>query len=117
MRSPLDNAISTRHPSNPRILLSHLASNFGSVGNSMGDQFLVGSEAGAVSVLGASTLTSADGERKLGLELNARMYQQGMTIGDAIVQAKQAMAVDNPEATDILLGWQILGDPALVVSP
>ncbi len=86
-------------------------------GNSMGDQFLVGSEAGAVTVLGASTLTTSDGERKLGLELNARMYEKGVTIGDAIVQAKQAMAVDNPEATDILLGWQIIGDPALVVSP
>ncbi|MGI9316385.1 MAG: C25 family cysteine peptidase, partial [bacterium] len=86
-------------------------------GNSMGDQFLVGSEAGAVTVLGASSLTSADGERKLGLELNQRMYQKGMTIGDAVVQAKQAMAVNNPGATDILLGWQIIGDPALVVSP
>ena len=86
-------------------------------GNSMGDKFLVGGEAGAVTVLGASTLTSADGERKLGLALNARMYEKGMTIGDAVVQAKQAMAVDHPEATDILLGWQIMGDPALVVSP
>ena len=86
-------------------------------GNSMGDQFLVGGETGAVAVLGASSLTTSSGERALGLELNARMYEPGMTIGEAIIQAKQAMAVANPEATDIYLGWQILGDPALVVNP
>ena len=85
-------------------------------GNSMGDQFLVAGETGAVAVLGASTLTTSNGERQLGLELNRRMYQPGMTIGEAVIQAKQAMAVTNPGATDIFLGWQILGDPALVVN-
>lgn len=86
-------------------------------GNSMADQFLVGSEAGAATVLGASTLTTSDGERALGIELSKLMYLEGKPIGEAIVEAKQAIAADNPDATDILLGWQILGDPALVVNP
>lgn len=85
-------------------------------GNSMGDQFLHAGEAGAVTVLGASTLTTSSGERQLGIELNRRMYKQGATIGEAVVAAKQAMAKRSPNATDILLGWQILGDPALVVN-
>ncbi|NND82954.1 MAG: hypothetical protein HKN50_11045 [Gammaproteobacteria bacterium] len=86
-------------------------------GNSMGDKFLVDSAAGAVTVLGASTLTTSNGERLLGMEMNQRMYAPNKTIGEAIIEAKQAMAATLPGATDIYLGWQILGDPALVVSP
>ena len=83
----------------------------------MADRFLVGGANGAVTVLGASTLTTAEGERALGIELNKRMYLKGKTIGEAVIEAKQAMALTNPGASDILLGWQILGDPALVVNP
>jgi len=86
-------------------------------GNSMADRFLVGGENGAVTVLGASTLTTAYGERLLGIELNKRMYEQGITIGEAVIAAKQAFAITNPNDSDILLGWQIIGDPALVVNP
>ena len=86
-------------------------------GNSMGDAFLVGGLNGAVTVLGASTLTTSHGERALGIELNKRMYQPGLTIGEAVIQAKQALARTSPDALDILLGWQILGDPALRVNP
>lgn len=85
-------------------------------GNSMADQFLVG-ENGAVTVLGASTLTTSEGERALGIELNKRMYLQGKPIGQAVIEAKQALAVTDPGASDILLGWQIIGDPALVINP
>ena len=45
------------------------------------------------------------------------MYQEGVTIGESIIAAKQALAEKMPDATDILLGWQIIGDPALVVNP
>ncbi|NNC98906.1 MAG: hypothetical protein HKN85_01865, partial [Gammaproteobacteria bacterium] len=86
-------------------------------GNSMGDEFLVGGENGAVTVLGASTLTTSAGERILGIELNKLMYNQGMTVGEAVIGAKQALALHDPDATDIQLGWQILGDPALKVNP
>jgi hypothetical protein len=85
-------------------------------GNSMADQFLV-SDNGAVTVLGASTLTTSEGERALGIELNKLMYLKGMPIGQAVVEAKQALALTDPDASDILLGWQIIGDPALVINP
>ena len=71
---------------------------------------------GAATVLGASTLTSSAGERALGIELNKRIYLKGMTIGDAVIQAKQAMA-QHSDYRDIQLGWQILGDVALKVNP
>ena len=86
-------------------------------GNNMADQFLVGGLNGAATVLGASTLTTAAGERILGIELNKRMYQKGVTIGEAVIAAKKAFAQVKPGDVDILLGWQIIGDPALKVNP
>lgn len=85
-------------------------------GNNMADLFLVGGENGAVTVLGASTLTTSEGERALGIELNKRMYLEGKTIGEAVIEAKQAFALEHPNASDILLGWQIIGDPAIVIN-
>ncbi len=85
-------------------------------GNTMADSFLLGGENGAATVLGASTLTTSEGERSLGVELNKRMYNQGITIGEAVIQAKQALAA-NEDFPAIQLGWQIIGDPALKVNP
>jgi len=85
-------------------------------GNSMADQFLLASKTGAVVVLGASTLTSSTEERALGVELSKRLYTRGMTIGDALIQAKQALAND-VDAPAIQLGYQIIGDPAVRVAP
>ena len=85
-------------------------------GTSMGDRFMLDGEHGAVSVLGASSLTTAEGERGLGVELNKLMFIDGMTIGDALISAKQALA-EKGDHRDIQLAWQILGDPALVINP
>lgn len=84
-------------------------------GNTMGDLLLLSSEAGAVTVLGASTLTTSEEERALGVEVNKRMYQEGKTIGEAVIEAKQALRLigDFPA---VQLGWQIIGDPAIVVN-
>ena len=86
-------------------------------GNNMADLFLVGGLNGAATVLGASTLTTAAGERIFGVELNKLMFNQGLTIGEAVIAAKQAFAKRRPSGIDILLGWQIIGDPALKINP
>jgi len=85
-------------------------------GNTMGDRFMLGGEHGGVAVLGASSLTTSEGERGLGIELNKRLFNDGVTIGEALIAAKKALAqrADHP---DIQLAWQILGDPALVINP
>ncbi len=85
-------------------------------GNTMADEFLLGGENGAATVLGASTLTTSAGERALGVELNKIMYDQGITIGEAVIRAKQALA-QREDFPAIQLGWQIIGDPALMVNP
>ncbi len=85
-------------------------------GNTMADEFLLGGENGAATVLGASTLTTSTEERALGVELNRRMYNRGITIGEAVIQAKQALA-QREDFPAVQLGWQIIGDPALMVNP
>jgi len=85
-------------------------------GYTMGDRFMLDGEHGAVSVLGASTLTTSEGERGLGIELNKRLFTDGVTIGDALIAAKKALA-ERADHRDIQLGWQILGDPAIVINP
>ena len=85
-------------------------------GNTMGDAFLVGGIQGAVTVLGASGLTSSNGERALGIELNKRMFEKGVTLGDAIIAAKKALALTE-DFPAIQASWSILGDPAIMVNP
>ena len=85
-------------------------------GNSMAELFLNPGLNGAATVLGASTLTSAADEYLLASELNKVMYAEGEPIGRAVIKAKKALALINPKASDVLLGWQILGDPALVIN-
>jgi hypothetical protein len=72
-------------------------------------------EQGAVSVMGASTLTNADSERKLAKLVFARI-EMGERLGDAVINAKQAYAQENPNDLDVLLGWTILGFPELLVN-
>jgi len=85
-------------------------------GNTMADEFLLSGEGGAATVLGASTLTTSSEELALGIELNRRLYDQGITVGEAVIQAKKAVAL-REDFPAIQLGWQIIGDPALMVNP
>lgn len=84
-------------------------------GNTISDALLLSGENGAASVLGASTLTSSVGERALGVELNKRLYVRGKTLGEAMLEAKQALA-SSADYPAIQLGWHLLGDPALKVN-
>jgi len=81
--------------------------------NTMAHVALLSGPQGAAAVLGASTLTQASHERALALELYPRMLTPVTTIGQAVLEAKQALAETSPGFLDVLLGWQFLGDPAL----
>ena len=85
-------------------------------GNSMAETFMNNGLNGAATVLGASTLTKAASEFLLAMELNKFLYNEGEPIGTAVIKAKHSLARIEPSASDVLLGWQILGDPALVIN-
>ncbi|MGB8212670.1 MAG: C25 family cysteine peptidase, partial [Anaerolineales bacterium] len=72
---------------------------------------------GAAAVLGASTLVDSNSEQALGNLLTPLMLQPGTTIGQALQTAKSELAQTHPEMLDVLLGWSLMGDPALAIQP
>ena len=85
--------------------------------NTLGHKFMLSGEQGAAAVLGAATLSESSSESALGQLLMPRLTQPGMTLGMAIRDAKQDLAAEQRGLADVLLGWTLLGDPALVVEP
>ncbi len=45
------------------------------------------------------------------------MVTPGMSIGQALCDVKLELAQTHPDLLDVLLGWSLMGDPALVVQP
>jgi len=83
--------------------------------DSMGHRFMMEGDQGAVAVMGASTLTNADAERRLARLVFERLAN-GERLGEAVTNAKQDYAQDNPNDLDVLLGWTLLGLPDLTVN-
>lgn len=83
--------------------------------DSMGHRFMMEGDRGAVAVMGATTLTNANSERKLA-RLVFKRISNGERLGDAVTNAKQEYALDNPNDLDVLLGWTILGSPELFIN-
>jgi len=40
-----------------------------------------------------------------------------MTIGQALLEAKSDLGQTHPELLDVLLGWTLMGDPAMMIEP
>ena len=89
--------------------------NVESLGISMGDRFLLEGTNGAVSVMGASTLTDVNAERIISQIFYAELTK-GKTLGRALLDAKRRFAKKYPEQKDILLGITIMGFPNIIVN-
>ena len=85
--------------------------------DTMAHGFLVSGAGGAASVLGATTLTDSFSERALGQRIMRRLAVPGTTLGEAVQLGKEELAASRPELRDVLLGWTLLGDPALLIDP
>jgi len=82
--------------------------------NTMAHNFLVNNN-GAAAVLGASTLTKIDSDNALSQLYIPLASQTGMSLGKALLQAKQQLAEQHPDYLDMLLGYLLLGDPAIEI--
>jgi hypothetical protein len=87
------------------------------VNNYLVQSLLFSGDKGAAAVLGASTLVDSGSEELLGALLTSRMITPGKPIGLALLEAKSELALSHPELLDVLLGWSLMGDPALVIQP
>jgi hypothetical protein len=85
--------------------------------NTMAHKLLLSGDRGAAAVMGASTLTAVESDEAFGALLTPLLVQRGTTLGHAIVTAKQRLAAAQPGLADVLLGWTLLGDPALAIDP
>lgn len=85
--------------------------------NTLGHRLMLSGDRGAAAVLGAATLTDVKSDLALGELFSPMLGTPGLTIGETLVAAKRELAETRPDLTDVLVGFTILGDPALVVSP
>jgi len=85
--------------------------------NTLGHKLMLSGDRGAAVVLGAATLTQASSDVVLARALLPRITQPGVTLGEALIAAKRQVVSEDPALVDIILGWTILGDPALVLEP
>ncbi|MEQ1702226.1 MAG: C25 family cysteine peptidase, partial [Ilumatobacteraceae bacterium] len=84
--------------------------------DTMAHALLLDPTGGAAAVMGSSTLSSSGNDIALAGYLSAALADGTLTMGEAVLAAKQALQVHAGGATaDAQLGWTILGDPALPV--
>ncbi|MEM9292086.1 MAG: C25 family cysteine peptidase [Acidobacteriota bacterium] len=86
--------------------------------DTLGHRLLLAGPQGAAAVLGAATLTTVSSDRDLGERVLAALSESGVPIGTAILRAKTELhrAYGGQPPQDVMLGWTLLGDPALVVA-
>jgi hypothetical protein len=85
--------------------------------NTLGHAWMLEANRGAALVMGSSTFTQIETSRQFGQLLIPELLTPGQSAGQAVVEAKRRLADLNPQALDMLLGWTILGDPALEIAP
>lgn len=85
--------------------------------NTMAHKFLLSGNKGAATVIGASTLTEVSSEKQFMPVFFEKLFTPNTSIGQAMVQAKQQVALQYPQLLDIYLGLHILGDPTLILNP
>lgn len=84
--------------------------------DTMAHALLLDPVGGAAAVLGSSTLSSSGNDIALAGYLAAELADGTLTVGEAVLVAKQQLQLHAGGATaDAQLGWTILGDPALPV--
>jgi hypothetical protein len=84
-------------------------------GNNLVQAFLLTGDQGAAAVLGSVTLSLASSEQSLGELLTPLLAQPGLTVGQALMTAKQQLNATRPNLVDVQMGWTLMGDPALIV--
>ncbi len=81
---------------------------------SLSHGLLLSGDQGAAVVIGASSLTNAVTEEQFAQLIQADLVTQNVSVGEAMVSAKQALADENGVVdVDILWSVTLLGDPAL----
>jgi hypothetical protein len=85
--------------------------------DTMAHAFMLREGGGAAAVLGASTITTFREDDAFAPYLQRHMTVPGKPIGQAIFDAKRELAEVYPGMLEVILGVNLLGDPAMVLTP
>ena len=81
---------------------------------SLAEQLVVAPEKGAVAVIASSALAYPGGQPELDLALAQQLLvDRDVTIGEALRNAKAILDAEDPEQSDVILSWHLLGDPSM----
>jgi hypothetical protein len=84
--------------------------------STIGEALVRLAQGGAVASFGPAGISDVDPQVAFYQQLYTRLFQPGMTLGEAIRQAKAAALAD-PLTRPVVEGWNLLGDPALRLPP
>ncbi len=77
--------------------------------NTLAHQWLFSGEYGAVAIHGAMVLGFYQSNQRMNVTVLEQMYNQGQTLGKAILTSKQQLQPND----DLRINWNLLGDPSL----
>ncbi len=83
--------------------------------NSLGHGFLLEGNKGAAAVTGPSTRTDTSSDLVFGNNMLNKLFVPGTTLGKAVRDTKQDLRGSFEKYKDVMIGWTLLGDPALEV--
>ncbi len=83
--------------------------------DTLAHRFLIGGEHGAAAILGPVSLTRLSSEQLLSNLSFAEMVSAGQSVGQSIVNGKQELAANHENREDVVLGFTLLGDPAIQI--
>lgn len=83
----------------------------------LAEALLTGGDRGAAALVGPSALSSTISNLWLARALNRELFAHGLPLGPALVAARREVAATRPWMHDVVRGFTLLGDPALVPAP
>lgn len=83
---------------------------------SMAHQFLLTGTTGAAAVMGPTARTTIESDNTLGQVIIRNLFEDNMSVGMAIKEAKQELKGSYDTLRDVMIGWILLGDPALEIA-
>jgi hypothetical protein len=85
------------------------------LGPTIGEALVLRRQGGALASFGPAGITDIDLQVPLYSSLYAEILRPGVTLGEAIRRAKAATLAAQPRTRPAVEGWNLLGDPALVL--
>jgi subtilisin-like proprotein convertase family protein len=79
--------------------------------------WLLTANRGARAMLASTSLTESSSDRAIAEALVPQVSTPGIRLGDALLNAQQAIHGDSPERSDVIMGMTLLGDPSARLTP